>query len=86
MVTHGGSHSQTLLQLSVNFLTKRGEEKREGNKKEKERGRPQSPDQAKGRQGQDKGPQGGEKRKNHLRSGQAMAGSGQVFTHRPNRA
>ena len=54
---------RTVSAHSVNFLTKRGEKNGKENKKEKERGRPQSPDQAKGRQGQDKGAaSGGEKR------------------------
>ena len=56
-----GSYSRTFLQLSVNRLTKRGEEKREGKRKENKRGRPQTTDPAKGRRGQQKGPQGGEK-------------------------
>ena len=53
------SYLRTVSAHSVNFLTKRGEKNGKENKKEKERGRPQSPDQAKGRRGQDKGPQGG---------------------------
>ena len=67
------SYLRTVSEHSVNFLTKRGEKNGKGKERKTKGGAAQSPDQAKGRQGQDKEPQGAGERKNTFRLGQARA-------------
>ena len=63
MVTHGGSHSQTLLQLSVNFPTKRGGGKTgRKTRRKKKGGAPRAPTKPKGGKARTRGRRGGEEK------------------------
>ena len=58
----------------MNSLTKRGEKNGKGNKRKNKGGAAQSPDQAKGRQGQDKGAAGGARGRTNLGWAKRMPG------------